>query len=82
MLGDADPHTLVETFRARMRIDGEEIESFAPMRTYTVPQAEALVDAEGSFEIVAAFNRGYDLDEPVVTGRVAGSIVLVLRKRS
>lgn len=76
MLGDEEAR--VETMRTRLFADGDEIESLAPMRTYTTRQVEDLVDGEGSFEIAAAFQRGYDLDDPVELSEVEGGLVLVL----
>jgi SAM-dependent methyltransferase len=83
-LGDADPSTRIETVHFRMEVFAgdrhERIESFMPMRVYTPRQLEALIDGEGSFEIAAVFDRGYDLEHPVELAEIAGSAVLVLQR--
>lgn len=83
-LGDADPDTRIETGHFRMDVyrgdRHERIESFQPMRVYSRRQIEDLVDGEGSFEIAAVFDRGYDLACPVELDEIAGSAVLVLRR--
>lgn len=80
MLGDADPATRIETLRVRLRADGEAIESFAPMRTYSAQQVEELIDDQGSFEVAAAFGPGYDLSRTVELPEVDGSLLLVLQR--
>ena len=78
MLGDADPATRIETLRVRLETEQEELESLAPMRTYSAQQVEDLIDEQGSFEIAAAFGAGYDLSQPVELSEVEGSLLLVL----
>ncbi len=83
MLGDDDPDTRIETLRVQLDVAGERTECFQPMRSYTVAQATALVRAEGSFELAAAFDRRYDIDAPrpfLDPSVSSGSVVLVLRK--
>lgn len=83
-LGDADLDTRVETVhvRAEAERDGtrETVEDFVPMRTYSRRELEDLIDDEGSFEIAAVFDRGYDLDRPVEFSEISGSAVLALKK--
>ena len=83
-LGDADPDTRVETGHFRMDVYRagryERIETFQPLRVYSRRQLEDLIDSEASFEIVAVYDRSYDLGSPVELDEVAGSAVLVLRR--
>jgi len=82
-LGDADPTTRVETMHVRLSIRGgarrRRVESFQPLRIYARNDVHALLAAEGSFEIAAAFDRFYDFDHPVSLAEMAGSVVLILR---
>jgi len=84
VLGDADPGTRVEAGHFRMDVHRagrfERIESFQPLRVYSRRQFEVLIDGEGAFEIAAAFDRRYDLSDPVELDEIAGSAVLVLRR--
>jgi len=82
MLGDADPFTRIETLRVRLDADGETLESFAPMRTYSARQVQGLIDDQGSFGIAAAFGAGYDLARSLELAEVDGSLLLVLQRAS
>jgi hypothetical protein len=79
-LGDADSATRTETMHVAYEIDGEPREFFYRVRTYTRRQIEDLIDEEGSFEIVAVFDRHYDLERPIEISEIAGSAVIVLRR--
>lgn len=79
-LGDQDPVTRLETARVEIEAGPERIDETFPMRTYAREQFQDLVDEEGSFEIVAGFDRGYDLERPVELDELEGSAVIVLRR--
>ncbi len=79
-LGDADPETRIETFRARLELPGDRVESLAPMRTYSGRQVRDLVEGEGSFAVVASCGRTYRVDRPLDLDAEEGSVVLVLHK--
>jgi len=79
-LADADPHTRIETVHIVTDVGGERREFFNAMRVYGREDLQDLIDEEGSFEIAAAFDRGYDLENPVELDEIAGSAILVLRR--
>lgn len=73
----------VETIRVRLAIRRgrlrERVEDFQPMRVYGRADVAALLAAEGSFGLAAAFDGRYDLERPIPLEKAAGSVVLVLR---
>lgn len=86
VLGDACPVRRIETMQVRLDVtDGgraRRIESRQPLRTYTRAQARSLLDEVPGLEVVATFDRRYDLDLPVALERIDGSAVFVLRRTS
>lgn len=74
----------IETMQVRIEVRRgarcERIEDFQPMRVYSRADVRSMLDAEGSFEIAAVFDRHYDLRRPIALKDV-GSAVFVLRKR-
>ena len=51
-------------------------------RTYTVAQFDRLLASEPRFELVAAYDFGYDIDEPLELDGASEDVVYVLRKCS
>jgi SAM-dependent methyltransferase len=49
-------------------------------RTYTCGQFRRLLDRVGSFEVVATYDFGYDLDQPIRVGRTTEDVIYVLRR--
>lgn len=88
VLGDASPATRVETMRVRLDVTDRgrkrRFDSRQPLRTYTRAQARALLQggAQGALELVATFDRRYELDRPLPLEQVDGSAVFVLRRAS
>jgi len=84
-LGDPDPETRLETVHVSIRVARgatvERIEDFQAMRVYARADVARLLATEGSFDIAACFARDYDLASPCTLDAIAGSTVLVLRRR-
>ena len=51
------------------------------LRSYRAPQLQALLDEEGSWEIAATYDFGYDIDDPIDVDATCEDVVYVLRKR-
>lgn len=84
-VGDADPVRRLETMRVVLTIaEGKQrrtVESRAPLRTYTAAQLRSLVaSVRPALEVVATFDRRYDLSCPKPLEAIDGSAVLVLRR--
>lgn len=72
-----------ETMRVRLRVDDngrrQRLESLQPLRIWTPAAVHELIAASG-LELVACFDRRYDLEAPRALETVPGSAVLVLRR--
>ncbi|MEZ6087468.1 MAG: class I SAM-dependent methyltransferase [Pirellulaceae bacterium] len=66
----------IYTPKAQMRIVDE-----LKLRSYTPKQFQALIDAEGSWNIEATFDFGYDIREPITVDATCEDVIYVLRKQ-
>ncbi|MCA8926254.1 MAG: class I SAM-dependent methyltransferase [Planctomycetes bacterium] len=77
------PGAEAEVMRVRLRVDDNgrrsSLESRQPLRIWT-PQAVRGLVAHSGLELVACFDRRYDLEAPRALETVPGSAVLVLRR--
>jgi SAM-dependent methyltransferase len=83
-LGDFDASRRLETMQVTLEVRDQgrrhRLESRQPLRTYTPDQVRALLDEAGQLELVACFDRQYDVERPRELEAMSNSVVLVLRR--